>query len=239
MRLARIVIAHKLAAQIIETCSPYLTKPIREWDVLDCGAGYGATTMELAKHCRLVKGIEPSRALYEFAIRSAAEAGVNNVSFECISACDLEERNAFDLVVLDNVLEHIPDHLLALTRLYHALRPRGILFLIVPNRLWPIEVHYRLPFLSYLPLWLANAYLRITGCGSDYSDACYAPTYWGLKRILHRCGFREHYFVVPANLGNTMKGAVWYYRAGAWLLRHAPVLWAISKAFVVVARKCE
>jgi len=26
---------------------------------------------------------------------------------------------------------------------------------------------------------LANFYLRITGRGEDYSDACYLPTYWG------------------------------------------------------------
>lgn len=230
-------VAGRLAAQIIDLCSPFIDKPTKDWDVLDCGCGSGGTTIELAKRCRYVKGIDPSRALYDLAVRRAADSGVSNVFFECIGASELRDVDAFDLVVLDNVLEHIRDQMLAFKRLHAALRREGILFVVVPNKLWPIEAHYGLPFLSYLPLPLANLYLRITRRGIDYSDACFAPTYWSLRKLLRRTGFPDFQFVVPSNLGNTRKGAVWYYRVGAWLLRHIPALWIISKGFVVVAKK--
>ncbi|ASV74953.1 ubiquinone biosynthesis O-methyltransferase [Thermogutta terrifontis] len=230
-------IAERLACQIIDTCSPYLSKPVSEWEVLDCGSGYGFTAAELAKRCKRVKGIEPSHTLYVEAVRIQQEKHLANLSFANIGAETLSDHNVYDLVVLDNVLEHIREQLQALQRIFHALRPNGVLFIVVPNKLWPIEVHYRLPFLSYLPLSLANIYLRLTGKGTDYSDACYAPTFWTLRRLLNAAGFREFYFVVPANLANTMKGDVWYYRLGARLLRRIPLLWIISKAFVVVAIK--
>lgn len=237
MERTRTALAQKLAAQIIETCTPFVDKAIAEWEVLDCGSGYGHTSIELARVCRYVEGIEPCRGLFEDACKAAQASDLPNLVFRNIGVEDFEASPRFDVVVLDNVLEHIQDQLSALQRLRGVLRPGGILFIIVPNKLWPIEVHYGLPFLSYLPISVANAYLRLTGRGHDYSDACYAPTYWGIRRLLRGSGFADHRFVVPSNLANTMKGAVWYYRVGAWLLRLAPMLWVVSKAFVIVASK--
>ena len=55
----------------------------------------------------------------------------------------------------------------------------------MPNRLWPVEAHYKLPFLSWFPLPVANAYLRRSGRGTEYTDASYAPTLWGLRGALN------------------------------------------------------
>lgn len=237
MRTIRAQIANRLAAQIIDTCSPFLSKPIADADVLDCGSGYGQTALILGKFSRSVKAIEPSRALHEYALAAQRDIGQWNVEFVNIGVEELNDTECFDLAILDNVLEHIGNQREALRRLNNALRRQGVLFVIVPNKLWPIEVHYGLPFLSYLPLSIANLYLRITRRGIDYSDACHAPTYWKVRHLLRETGFADHYFVVPGNLANTMKGAVWYYRLGAVLLRKLPCLWAISKAFVIVAIK--
>ena len=103
------------------------------------------------------------------------------------SVYEMDDAGCYDLVVLDNVLEHLPDEPReALELLSRSLRPGGAIYILVPSKLWPIEVHYYLPFLSYLPLRLANWYLRLTGPGSDYTDASYAPTYFGLKRLLRK-----------------------------------------------------
>lgn len=238
MRRVRVEIGERLAKQIVEICLPFLARPLAEIEVLDCGSGYGQTAIALARQCRHVTAIEPSRSLHEYAVASiAGEPNVNSVTFINARVEDLRSENAFDLIVLDNVFEHIPDQRRALLICNNALRRNGLLLIITPNKLWPIEVHYGLPFLSYLPLSLANRYLQITGRGTDYSDASYAPTYWRLRRVLRETGFARHHFVVPRNLANTMKGAVWYYRLGAALLRRVPLLWALSKAFVVVAQK--
>ena len=237
MRENRLVMGKKLALQILDCCAPFLQKPTTHWDVLDCGSGYGQTAIALAEHCRSVKGIEPSKPLYDFAVAWVQQVGIRNVLFQNLSVESLHDLEQYDLAVLDNVFEHISDQPKALCQLAQSLRPGGLLFMIVPNKLWPIEVHYGLPFLSYLPVPLANVYLRATGRGTDYTDASYAPTYWKLRTLLRLSGFGDHQFIVPPDLSKTMLGAVWYYRLGAALLRRFPALWSVSKSFVVVARK--
>ncbi len=178
----RAPLAESFARQILLTCRPYLPAAPAELSVLDVGCGYGHTALALARQCRRVAGIEPEAALATSAERLAEASGLANLEFRRQSVYDLDERECYDLAVLDNVFEHLPDQPLALRKVSDALRAGGVLYLLVPNKLWPVEVHYRLPFLSYLPPGLANRYLRLTGRGQDYTDASYSPTYWRLNR---------------------------------------------------------
>src|SRR5262245_12610610 len=141
------------------------------------------------------------------------------------------------LVLMDNVLEHLPDQPTAIQNICRSLKPKGVVFIIVPNKLWPIEAHYGLPFLSYLPLSLANFYLRLTRQGADYTDASYAPTYFGLNRLLGSCTELSFQYVLPADLLlTTLRGAL-HYRLGTTALRYCRWLWPISKVFLVIAVK--
>jgi SAM-dependent methyltransferase len=141
------------------------------------------------------------------------------------------------LVVLDNIYEHLPDHALALDRISRALRPGGVLYLLAPNRVWPLEVHYGVPFLSWPPLPIANQYLRWTGRGTDYSDACYAPTYRGFAKEMRDHPELVWQCVLPGDPTATKAGAPVHYRTGMWLLRRYPWMWSISEALLVVAVK--
>ena len=230
-------LAEGLARQAIETTRPWLSKPVAELDVLDVGSGYGHTALALARSCRRVIGVEPSSALVASARDLAIESEQPNLEFRQGVAEELPFDGAFDLIVLDNVYEHIPDQRTALERICRALRPGGAAYILVPNRLWPIEAHYHLPFLSWLPLPLANAYLRRSGRGSDYEDASYAPTYWSLRRELRANPELSFEFVLPGDPSATVAGSPLHYRVGMSLLRRVPALWAISKALLVVAVK--
>jgi len=173
--------------------------------------------------------------LHDVAQRLAED--VPHLSFRQGGVHDLSEVEAFDLIVLDNVYEHLPAHELALERITAALRPGGLLYLLVPNRLWPLEVHYRLPFLSWLPLPLANRYLRWSGRGTDYTDASHAPTYWSLTRELNRNADLDWRLTLPGDPTATQAGSPLHYRVGMTVLAKVPALWAISKALLVVAVK--
>jgi len=227
--------AEMFARQVMTTCGPWLSKPAHQLDVLDLGSGYGHTADALAQSCRSVLGIEPAGELYRFAEGLALAR--NNLGFRQGGVEDITDVEAFDLVILDNVYEHLPDHALALDRISRALRPGGVLYLLVPNRLWPIEAHYKLPFLSWLPVPLANRYLRWTGRGTDYTDASYAPTYRGLARELRARPELTWQFVLPGDPDATRAGTPAHYRLGMWLLRRYPSMWSISKALLVVAVK--
>lgn len=228
----RRALAQTSGRQVIATCEAWLSKPWGEIDALDIGSGYGDTAAVLATHCRHVTGIEPARDLVAAAMTDHPE-----VEFRQGDAEGLTDEAAYDLVVLDNVYEHVPNHAAALANISRALRPGGVLYVLVPNRAWPIEAHYRLPFLAWLPLPLANAYLRRSSRGRDYTDASYAPTWWSLRRDLRRHPELEWRFVLPGDPAATRSGLPVHYRVGMKALRVFPPLWAISKAFLVVAVK--
>lgn len=237
MAQTRAPLARGFAQQILTTCGPYLPRPAADLRVLDVGCGYGHTARELAGWCRRVVGIEPSAPLWQSACDLASGAGLSNLEFRNQPIERLPANELFDLVILDNVLEHLPDQPRALAAICNCLAPGGALYILVPNRLWPIEVHYGLPFLSYLPLPLASFYLRLSGRGTDYTDASYLPTYWSLNRLLRGRPELTFDYVLPADLSLTAAGAKWHYRLGAAAIRRFPCLWAISKALLVVARK--
>jgi SAM-dependent methyltransferase len=230
--------AEALARQILATSRPFLSRRVSsELDVLDVGSGYGATSLALARSCRSVVGLEPSADLHATAVRTAVAEGISNVTFRNEGVDTLRDAERYDLAVLDCVLEHLPHQAAALRDISRALRVGGALFVVAPNKLWPIEQHYSLPFLSYLPLRAANAYLRWSGRGDDYTDASYATSYFGLRRLFDGRPELSWSLVLPADASATMAGNPIHYRLGMAALRRFPKLWMISKSFVVVAVK--
>lgn len=225
------------AKQILETTRPFRKKLDAELRILDVGSGYGQTTVALARSAAKVVGIEPSSTLYSSSNLLLEREGLSNLEFRLGDVMSLSESACYDLVVLDNVFEHISDRAAALQVISRVLAPDGVLFLLTPNRLWPVEAHYGLPFLSYLPVPLANQYLRWTGRGQDYSDASYAPTFWGLNRMLDSIEGWSYSYELPADLRLTTLGDAWHYKLGASLISRFPSLWAFSKSLLVIAIK--
>ena len=242
MEAVRGPLASGFARQILTTCGPHLSRPAAQLRVLDVGCGFGHTARELARHCRHVVGAEPNGPMHAAAERVGKASGLPNLEFRQQGIYDLgisglDNRDQYDLIVLDNVLEHLPDQPRAIEIVARLLAPGGVAFVLTPNRLWPMEVHYGLPFLSYLPLRLANAYLKLTGCGTDYTDASYSLTWWGLNRLLRGTPALEFQYALPADISLATCGSAWHYRLGVAAIRRCPWLWAISKALLVVLKK--
>ncbi len=228
---------HDFARQILGTVAADLITPVEQLHVLDVGSGYGHTALALASNCRHVVGIEPCAEPARYAEDLRREQKVGNARFHHNTLDDFITDERFDLIVLDNVLEHLADQPAALEKIHSLLKPGGVLYLLVPNKYWPVEVHYHLPFLGWLPLSLANFYLKATGKGTDYTDASYAPGFLRIVRLMNRKRHWNWRFALPASLEWTTAGATWHYRLGFNLLRRCPGLWAVSKAFLIVARK--
>ena len=96
--------------------------------VLDVGVGRGELLRIAQTEGWTAVGVEPSASFAEYARKhSGAE-----VVCEPIENCSLA-AGTFDVVILSAVLEHLyaPDE--TISRLAHALRPGGALFVDVPN----------------------------------------------------------------------------------------------------------
>ena len=74
----------------------------------------------------------------------------------------------FDLVLLNEVLEHVPDECMALREVFRVLKRGGLLFVFSPNRWFPFETHGcalkrrnqpvppSVPFIPWLPRSIAK-----------------------------------------------------------------------------------
>ena len=91
--------------------------------------------------------------------------------------------NSVDIVTMLEVFEHINQPLALLSEVDRVLKPDGILHITTANKLWPIEPHFHLPFLSYLPQNLADIYVRKIGKGKNYHDIN-LPTYGQFQKTV-------------------------------------------------------
>ena len=148
---------------------------------LDLGCSSGIIAAALADLFRQTVGVDYD----EIALRHIAVDDKRVVSFVRGDGMNLPfPDGCFDVVVCAQVYEHVPDDRRLFQELYRILADGGVVLFSGPNWLFPIEPHYFLPFLHWLPASLADAYLRLFHMGNHYYER--SRTYWGLKRLLGR-----------------------------------------------------
>lgn len=127
-------------------------KDLKNSKVLDIGIGYGVITSELSKYCKEIIGVD---------IIDARKSTVG-YRFKKINNTILPfENNFFDIVISNQILEHVKNQKEHIDEIYRILKKDGVCYFTTPNKFWIIESHYKLPFLSMLPKNLANSYLKI------------------------------------------------------------------------------
>jgi 2-polyprenyl-3-methyl-5-hydroxy-6-metoxy-1,4-benzoquinol methylase len=148
--------------------------------VLDVSCSTGLMPRRFAPHFAKVTGIDIDEGAVAFASENNE---LPNVEFHVMDALHTSfPDDSFDVVVCNQMYEHVPDAKQLLREIRRVLVPGGVCYFGATNRLKVIETHYgRLPFLSYLPKPLANLYLKILGKGNRYYETLY--TYWTLKSM--------------------------------------------------------
>jgi 2-polyprenyl-3-methyl-5-hydroxy-6-metoxy-1,4-benzoquinol methylase len=132
-----------LVLKIIEKFS----NPIVGKRVLDIGCGEGATAFEFLRHSAHVTAID---------IRNQFLYHHSPINFKLMPAEQLAfPENEFDIIILQDVLEHTIEPEKALSEATRALKSSGIIYLSTPNRLSPFnfisDPHWDMPLVSILP----------------------------------------------------------------------------------------
>jgi ubiquinone/menaquinone biosynthesis C-methylase UbiE len=81
------------------------------------------------------------------------------------------------------VVEHIPSQKSHIDEIVRVVKPGGAIYLATPNKLWVRDPHYKLPFISWLPRWASNKYLRIFTPQGEWD--IYPLSHRTLKRWVH------------------------------------------------------
>jgi ubiquinone/menaquinone biosynthesis C-methylase UbiE len=99
---------------------------------LDVGCGGGDVTLDLARlvgEKGRVVGADIDETQLEVARSEAAEQGFSNAQFQLADATNADIHAEFDIVYSRFLLTHLPDPVPALSRMFAALRPGGVLII--------------------------------------------------------------------------------------------------------------
>lgn len=154
--------------------------PLASKRVLDLGTSTGIIGNYLAEYSADVTGIDIDAPAVEYA---RATNQRDNLHFVVGDGMQLPfSDNSFDVVICAQIYEHVPDANRLVDDIHRVLKPGGVCYFAAGNRLMYMEPHYRLPFLSVLPKFLAHRYMRLAGRGKHYYET--HRTYWGLRKLV-------------------------------------------------------
>ncbi len=105
--------------------------------------------------------------------------------------------NSVDLVICNHVYEHVPDPERLFSEIHRILKSDGICYLGAASRWIPMEPHYHLLFLSWLPKYLAHRYMRFFGKGNYYYENL--KSYGGIKRLIRNFRITDYTLKIIKN----------------------------------------
>jgi SAM-dependent methyltransferase len=169
------------AAKIAGILQRHARRPVEDAVCLDIGCSSGLITTRLAPLFRSIIGIEYD----ELALGAVPAQDRSQVGFVHGDAMRLPLADGSVQVILcAQVYEHVPSDARLAEEIYRVLAPGGLVFFSGPNWLFPVELHYNLPFVHWLPERTADAYLRLFHKADAYYER--SRSMWGLRRLWRR-----------------------------------------------------
>lgn len=158
--------------------------------ILEVGAGYGFFLVYgIVKLGWDLYGIEPGKGefsgRFEIAQQILNENGVDQRKLINSTGEDIRfESNSFDVVISNDVLEHVSDPQKVLQEACRVLTPGGILIFSMPNYRWLYEGHYNMLWLPFISKPIAKKYVKLRGRDSSYIDHLNFLTPWEIKKMV-------------------------------------------------------
>lgn len=203
--------------------------------LLNVGASSGAMDAVFASEFGSVLGIDIDHNAIAHAQRNYAG---ERLQFLVADALNVPCAAAsFDVIVCSQIYEHVPDQPALFREMYRLLSPGGVCYFAATNRLVVIEPHYRLPFLSWLPRSLANAYLRVLGRADSYYERMHTlPTLRRLTAAFEVVDYTERMLAEPQayEIDNLVRAGTLKQKVSLFIARRLP--W-ICPGYIWILRK--
>ncbi len=187
--------------------------PLSGRRMLDVGCGYGGTLISFAEQGCDVTGVEIDAERARVGQKRLADLGIkSDYRLDDICAPGIKERiGTFDIIVVQDVLEHVMDPGLTIAALAQLLRRNGVIYVVVGNKYSPDQLmadhHYAQAGMTILSRPQAIEYFKVaTGSGAE----SYGVGYWRTEAYYRRM-FARH-GVQLDHLGNfsNVHHVLWY-----------------------------
>lgn len=190
---------------------------------LDLGCSTGFISHELHRAGAVVTGVD----IDEPGLDRARRRFGGEIPFVCADGERLPWGDAsVDVVVFNHIYEHVLDPAAVLAEIRRVLRPDGVVYLGLGNRLGILEPHYKLPFLSWLPAGLADRYVAATGRAGHYHERF--RTRSGLRALCRGLRVWDYTYTVLAEPFRFAADDL----VPAWLAAAPPALWTVLSPVV-------
>lgn len=145
---------------------------------LDVGCSNGIVARTLIQQFRQIIGSDIDLT----ALEMAKPLSSNKLIFILGDAMALPfTERSVDAIICSQTYEHVPSSEKLFSEIDRLIKNEGIVLFSGPNKTFPIEPHYFLPFLHWFNEKNANIYLKLTGKGEKYYER--SRTYWNLERV--------------------------------------------------------
>jgi len=163
--------------------------PLAGRRVLDVGCGYGGTLIAFAEQGSKVVGVEIAEERARTGKKRLADLGIE-VDYRLDDICveGIEDRlGTFDVIVAQDVLEHVADPALTIRTLSSLLRPGGVIYAQVGNKYSPDQLladhHYGRAGITLLARAQAIDYYCVATGIHPYH---YGVGFWRTERYYRR-----------------------------------------------------
>ena len=172
--------------------------------ILEVGCGEGILSALMAQKGAEVTASDISKPNLMNAKKYAKNKGINNINFLEADAEDLPFRdNSFDIVVADNVLEHLPDFEKGLSEIKRVTKKRAII--VLPTCLNPCvwcllggdnfwKFSWKTPFAIFIGFLKIIFGIFSKGINQGYANKKDFPHLWRypwvMRKELKRAGFK-------------------------------------------------
>jgi ubiquinone/menaquinone biosynthesis C-methylase UbiE len=208
--------ASKMAAVI---CHFLGRDDLRGLRVIDVGCSGGIVADQLSALGAEVIGLDIDVP----GLTKANQRFADSAEFLCADSQRMPLGDAVaDVILCNHVYEHVIDPEQLFAEMRRVVRPEGMLYLGLGNRLGIIEPHYRLPFLSWLPRALAHRYVKAAGRADHYHEAF--STRVGLRKLCRSLEVWDYTYAVLIDPGTFAANDVvprWVSRLPRFVLRAA------------------
>jgi len=223
----------KKAKAILGTLQLHCGRDLKNGLWLDIGCGSGGIAAKLACHVEKMVGVDPEPWERWAAYRQQQP----NLAFHAGTYHDLENllgRDSCDVVICNQVYEHVDKPEALLRAVHGVLKLGGICYFAGPNLLWPIEPHVFWPFVHWLPRAFAQRAMRALGSRHSAEFDAYSTHYWRLRRWFRDAGLVPHNAIAARiEAGFAVRGK----RLPGWLAAMVDATAGISPGFVFVLSK--